>query len=123
MNLLVSSLWGGLYLVILFLLCFALVAGVKYARLQAARKKRTQKTEKEAPEKAPEKKEVREPRPVYYLVEKKTRKTPEDQLRRTEKDPLRISCTEIPHSRYTEPKRSDSNSRRAECAAARGQSL
>ena len=76
MNLLVSSLWGGQYLVILFLLCFALVAGVKYARLQAARKKRTQKTEKEAPEKAPEKKEVREPRPVYYLVEKKRAKRP-----------------------------------------------
>lgn len=68
MNLLASTLFGGLYLLILFGVCFGCVAGAKALR-------RAQKNRKAPPERAqPEPKEQKEPKPpqtVYYLVEKK----------------------------------------------------
>lgn len=83
MNLLASTLWGGLYLVILFGLCLAFGIFVRLMRLRAAAKK--QKSEqksapalsekKEEPKKPEEKKEQR----VYYIVEKKRVKKPQTQ--------------------------------------------
>lgn len=78
MNLLASSLWGGLYLVILFGICFALVVGIKAARIRAdEKKKRAEEAEKTrlSKEKPAEKKE--ESSPVYYIVEKKRAKRPQ----------------------------------------------
>lgn len=72
MNLLASSLWGGLYLVILFALCFAIGVFARLLRVRAASKKKA--TEKPAPpepvkeEKKPEEKKEQR---VYYIVEKK----------------------------------------------------
>ena len=89
MNLLASSLLGGLYLMILFGLCFALVTGVRCARLydkmrrsRAAESKEEKDekaaqpaksaAEKSSQEKAGKKKEQR----VYYIVEKKRASRP-----------------------------------------------
>ncbi len=70
--LLASSLIGGVYLVILFFLCFAAVAGGKAARRYFGA--RTRQAEKPAePEKKPEDKP---PQRVYYIVEKKRVKRP-----------------------------------------------
>ena len=71
MNLLASSLLGGLYLLILSGICFAAVALVRCALLyNAQRKRKPQKEERPAPkpatgEQTPEKQRV------YYIVEKK----------------------------------------------------
>lgn len=89
MNLLASSLWGGLYLVILFALCFALVTGARCLRLRAARGKKAEPSEQKpsetAAEKADEKQGGKKEQRVYYIVEKK----------RVRKDP----------SKYSEPKK------------------
>lgn len=69
MNLLSSTLLGGLYLILLFGLCFATVVGIKAVNLELKRKGAPPQPTQKQPEKA-------EKTEVYYLVEKKrTKKT------------------------------------------------
>ena len=70
-NLLASTLWGGLYLFIIFALCCAAVIGFKIFQ----RRKDAPKAPPAAPpEEEPPQKEQKKPREVYYIVEKKKRK-------------------------------------------------
>ena len=71
MNLLASTLIGGLYL-ILFGLCFSVVVGVKAVRIELRnRKKNAEKPEEsEKPKAEPALPKPRE-KNVYYIVEKK----------------------------------------------------
>ena len=72
MNLLASTLIGGLYLLILFGLCFSVVVGVKAVRIELRnRKKNAEK--REEPEKPKAEPALPKPREknVYYIVEKK----------------------------------------------------
>lgn len=55
MNLLASTLWGGLYLVLLFGICFGIVVGSKAILLRRARKNQPQVPEKPAVSTEPEK--------------------------------------------------------------------
>ena len=76
MNLLASTLWGGLYLVLLFGICFGIVVGSKAILLRRARKNQPQVPEKPAVSTEPEKPKRTSPEKVYYIVEKKrTRKS------------------------------------------------
>ncbi len=69
MYLLSSSLLGGLYLILLFGLCFATVTGIKAIRIELKKNK--------TPPPPPEKTEKTE---IYYLVEKKRTKKPKKRL-------------------------------------------
>lgn len=84
MYLLASSLWGGLYLAVLFGLCSAAAAGVRYAYLRSVRRQKHaetdrngRKSENEADRKDKDKSEAPQEKRVYYIVEKKkTRRAP-----------------------------------------------
>lgn len=77
MNLLASTLIGGLYLLILFGLCFSVVVGVKAVRIELRnRKKNAEKPEEsEKPKAEPALPKPRE-KNVYYIVEKSGRAAP-----------------------------------------------
>ena len=79
MNLLASTLIGGLYLLILFGLCFSVVMGVKAVRIELRnRKKNAEKPEE--PEKPKAEPALPKPREknVYYIGEKmRTRRAKE----------------------------------------------
>ena len=66
-NLLASTLWGGLYLFIIFLLCCGGVVGF---RLLQRHRTHTDTIAERKPEEKQETEE-KKPREVYYLVEKK----------------------------------------------------
>lgn len=75
--LLSTALAGGLYLLLLFVLCAAGVIGFKYAQLWL-RKNNNEKPKESEPKPAEEKKQDAEKKPaeskpkaVYYIVEKK----------------------------------------------------
>lgn len=78
-NLLASTLWGGLYLFITFILCFGGVAGFRL--LQRRRSSTGTFSEQKPAEK--EETEEKKPREVYYLVEK--RKKPKSDYSRPKK--------------------------------------
>ncbi len=76
-QLLASSLLGGLYLIILFCLCFGLVVGGKLARRYFFEQK-SQAPPQPEPKKPDDKPAERREQRVYYIVEKKkVRRTPE----------------------------------------------
>lgn len=68
MNLLSVQGWGALYTVLLFLLCVIIVHGIKLAKI--GYRSLVKKLPPEPPPK-PEK----EPEPVYYLVEKRKKRS------------------------------------------------
>ncbi len=77
MNLLASTLFGGLYLFLLFGICFGCVAGAKALRIEL-KKRETVHTKKSRESDPPataadqsEKHEKKQPQTVYYIVEKK----------------------------------------------------
>ena len=69
MYLLASTLLGGLYLIILFGLCFGGVAGVKY--LQYIRRRQASAPPEKKAEPPKETKQPEKPNEIYYIVEKK----------------------------------------------------
>lgn len=77
MFLLASTLWGGVYLLLLFGLCFGGVVGFQYLRLRFQNPAQGRKKEAEddpAPPQPPAKntaKKQEQPKKVYYIVEKK----------------------------------------------------
>ena len=70
MLLLTNTLIGGVYLILLFVLCFVSVVGIKAIHLELKRRKNSPPAPapSEPPKEEPEKPRTRE---VYYLVEKK----------------------------------------------------
>lgn len=76
MNLLASTLWGGVYLLILFGLCFGGVVSVRILQQHIRDAKNAPPEAKPAPETAkPEQPEKSGPKEVYYIVEKKRART------------------------------------------------
>lgn len=77
MNLLASTLWGGVYLLILFGLCFGGVVSVRILQQHIRDAKNAPPEAKPAPEKPakPEQHEKSGPKEVYYIVEKKRART------------------------------------------------
>lgn len=75
MNLLASTLFGGLYLFLLFGICFGCVASAKALRREMRKRdaERTKQTKEIEPPTADqsEKNEKKQPQTVYYIVEKK----------------------------------------------------
>ena len=74
MFLLASTLWGGVYLLLLFGLCFGGVVGFQYLRLRFQNPAQGRKKEAEddpAPSPQPPAKKQEQPQKVYYIVEKK----------------------------------------------------
>lgn len=63
--LLASTLWGGVYLILLFGICLGSVAGIKLLLRSAAKKR----GEEPLPPAKPE--PPKEPEKIYYIVEKK----------------------------------------------------
>lgn len=86
MYLLANTLIGGLYLILLFGLCFSVVVGIKAVRIELKNRRKRAETPKEPP--ADEKKPAPSPTPptkprekkVYYIVEKKRTKRTKEQL-------------------------------------------
>ncbi len=77
MNLLASTLWGGVYLLILFGLCFGGVISVRILQQHIRDAKNAPPEPKPAQEKPakPEPTEKSKPKEVYYIVEKKRART------------------------------------------------
>ncbi len=76
MNLLASTLWGGVYLLILFGLCFGGVVGVRLLQQRIRTSKNAPQEQNPTPEKTekaekPAQAEKPKPKEVYYIVEKK----------------------------------------------------
>ena len=76
MNLLASTLWGGVYLLILFGLCFGGVVGVRLLQQRIRTSKNAPQEQNPTPEKTekaekPAQSEKPKPKEVYYIVEKK----------------------------------------------------
>lgn len=80
-----STLWGGLYLIILFGLCFCVVVGIKALRIEYRNRQRKEPRQRNVPvaEKQPESAKP-QPKPrtqkVYYIVEKKKTKRAKEEL-------------------------------------------
>lgn len=77
MNLLASTLWGGVYLLILFGLCFGGVISVRILQQHIRDAKNAPPEPKPAQEKPakPEPTKQSKPKEVYYIVEKKRART------------------------------------------------
>lgn len=77
MNLLASTLWGGVYLLILFGLCFGGVTGVRILQQHIREAKNAPPEPKPAPEKTVKSEQTEKtiPKEVYYIVEKKRART------------------------------------------------
>lgn len=75
MNLLANTLVGGLYLILLFALCFSVVVGVKALKIELRNRQRQKDTPTEAEEEKPDSTPKPREKKVYYIVEKKRTKS------------------------------------------------
>lgn len=84
MYLLTNTLIGGFYLILLFALCFCVVAGIKAVRIELKKRRSAEKPKDPPPEAKNTSPSPSPPKPrekkVYYIVEKKRTKRPKEQL-------------------------------------------